>query len=207
MRSFIFLGWYHCFLFPRSSSFIRRFFFSSFSFFPFAPRFKRTFCAPFSAPSFVRRTHSFSSKASVPHSTCQPFVCHPFSPPYHGYFASNNTQGIHRHRPDDFYQSWMKSFVIWLSFYDLHHSCGFDVPRISRSPRPYYSSSRLPSWNREPLTFIRLTFLNSREKLSFYVITNNEYDHVHRGKNENTEKNINDFQGNDGNRIKSRRQT
>lgn len=158
MRSFIFLGWYHCFLFPRSSSFIRRFFFSSFSLFPLRTPFQADFLRSI-LRSLIRTPDTFFLLESFC-STCQPFVCHPFSPPYHGYFASNNTQGIHRHRPDDFYQSWMKSFVIWLSFYDLHHSCGFDVPRISRSPRPYYSSSRLPSWNREPLTFIRLTFLN-----------------------------------------------
>lgn len=94
--SFIFLWMIP--LFPLTVLFYSPFFFFSFFLFffsssSFAPRFKRTFCAPFSAPSFVRRTHYFSSKASVPHSTCQPFVCHPFSPPYHGYFASNNTQG------------------------------------------------------------------------------------------------------------------
>lgn len=49
------------------------FFFLSFSFAP------RTFCAPFSSPSFVRRTHSFSSRKLLFHLPVS-FVCRPFPP-------------------------------------------------------------------------------------------------------------------------------
>lgn len=52
------------------------FFFLSFSFAP------RTFCAPFSSPSFVRRTHSFSSRKLLFRTLHLPvsFVCRPFPP-------------------------------------------------------------------------------------------------------------------------------
>lgn len=103
-----------------------------FFFFPFfflrTPDFLRSILL-----SLIRTPDTFFllSKASVPHSPLASLFCLP------SLSSSVISRAIihreHRYRADDFYQSWMKSFVIWLSFCDLHHSCfGFDVLRISR---------------------------------------------------------------------------
>lgn len=132
-------------LFPltiRSLLFISRFLFSLLFFFhPSHPVSEQTFFFPFSARSFVHRTHSFSTKASVPFSLPSPSSQPLF---YRSTIISRVIQG-NTDATNDFYQSWKRSSVIWLSFCDLHHLQRSTCPpfRLARSPWSRYSFTSL----------------------------------------------------------------
>lgn len=134
---------YRCFLLPFVPFYSSAgFFFLSFFFFhPSHPVSEQTFFFPFSARSFVHRTHSFSTKASVPFSLPSPSSQPLF---YRSTIISRVIQG-NTDATNDFYQSWKRSSVIWLSFCDLHHLQRSTCPpfRLARSPWSRYSFTSL----------------------------------------------------------------
>lgn len=132
-------------LFPltiRSLLFISRFLFSLLFFLSsFAPRFRADFFLSILC-SLIRTPDTFFLHESF----CSILPSQPFIPSlfYRSTIISRVIQG-NTDATNDFYQSWKRSSVIWLSFCDLHHLQRSTCPafRLARSPWSRYSFTSL----------------------------------------------------------------
>lgn len=128
---------YHSFPFIHQPvSFSLLFFLSS-----FAPRFRADFFLSILC-SLIRTPDTFFLHESF----CSILPSQPFIPSlfYRSTIISRVIQG-NTDATNDFYQSWKRSSVIWLSFCDLHHLQRSTCPpfRLARSPWSRYSFTSL----------------------------------------------------------------